>query len=112
MPAIARNLSAFTNREVQQAFRKAVLRSNQNGLQFILAPRQKEFGRILVITPRKSGNAPSRNRIRRQLKTLFYNEKLYDQAYDLLVLVSKEGIRKPTDELKELVELVYKSVKK
>lgn len=111
MPAIARNLSAFSNREVQQAFKKAVLRVTQDGLQFVLAPRQKESSRILVITPRKAGNAPARNRIRRQLKALFYNEKLYEQPFDLLVLVKREGIRKSSDELKKLIKMVYKKVK-
>ncbi|MEX2437936.1 MAG: ribonuclease P protein component, partial [Candidatus Babeliales bacterium] len=68
MHAQARTLSHFSNNDVQHVFKKAVLRLTQDGLLFILAPRTKEYGRILAITPRKSGNAPTRNRIRRQLK--------------------------------------------
>jgi ribonuclease P protein component len=112
MPAQARNISRFTNREVQTSFKKAILRYTQNGLQCIVAPAQRDAGRILVITSRKSGNAPSRNRIRRQLKNLFYIQKLYEKPYDLLIIVKKEGIRKNSDELRELLKMVYEQVKK
>ena len=111
MPYIARNLSKFSSAEVKKAFDTAILRKNQDGLHLVVSPRQKEFGRILVITPRKSGNSPARNRIRRQLKALFYQEKLYEQPYDILVLVSKDGIRKSSDELKVILLQASESAK-
>ena len=42
-------------------------------------PTRSFCGRILVITPKKMGTAPKRNLIRRRLKALFYEEKLFEK---------------------------------
>jgi len=43
------------------------------------------FGKILIIIPGKTGNAIKRNKIRRQIKAIFYEEKLFEKP-DILVI--------------------------
>ncbi len=100
---VSRFLSRFSRDEVRQVFRKAKIKKKIEGLEFFLAPRLFEFGRILVITPRKTGNAPERNKIRRRLKAIFYEEKLYEQPYDCIIIVRKEAIQLSFDQLKKIL---------
>src|SRR5947208_1957156 len=51
------------------------------------APRLQSYGRMLIVIPRKVGNAPQRNLIRRRLKSIFYEEKLYEKPYDWLLFI-------------------------
>ena len=69
----------------------------------LCAPKTKEFGRILIIANRKVGKAVQRNKIRRQLKSIFYERKLYDQGYDCIVIVKKEAVGLPFEVLEELL---------
>jgi len=72
-------------------------------LTLLVAPKSREVGRILVVTSRKVGNAVKRNRIRRRLKAIFYEEKLYDRGYDCIVIIKKAGIELDFDELKKIM---------
>lgn len=50
-----------------------------------------EYGRILIITSKKIGSAPKRNKARRRLRAIFYEEKLYLKHLDVVVFC-KEAI--------------------
>jgi len=102
VPRIARDITRFTRSEVEQLFAQAkpALRSTAFGL--LRAPRQKEFGRVLIVTSRKVGNAPERNKIRRRLRSIFYEEKVFELLYDWIVLVKKNAVKLEFEELKKL----------
>jgi ribonuclease P protein component len=97
------NLSTFSNDEVKKIFRTASIRKKFEGIDILCAPKLTTWGRLLVVTPRRSGNAPQRNKIRRRLKAIFYEEKLFERGYDCVIFVKKEGINLGFDELKLMV---------
>ena len=109
MPNISKKLSSFSKQEVAQLFSKAkrVLKKHP-GLDILCAPTAQDFGRILIITSRKVGKASKRNLIRRRLKAIFYEEKLYEKGLDCIVIVKKEGINLPFKELKGILRYVVK----
>ena len=101
--AIAQYISHFTPREVRTIFRKARRAYSDSGLVLLVHPSTGEFGRILAITSRKVGNAPERNRIRRRLKALFYQNKFYEHKLDCFVIIKKPGINYTSAQLNEIL---------
>lgn len=105
MPKIASNLSVFKESEVKEIIRKAKRVLRHPGLDVLLnpAPEINNFGRILVITSRKVGNATERNLIRRRIKSIFYQEKLYEQKVDYICFIKPGGCLLTFDELKSII---------
>lgn len=103
-PSISSLISKFSRQEINELFKVAKKYLKHPALDILLSPATHgEFGRILVITPKKIGNAPERNKIRRRLKAIFYESRLYELDYDCVVLVKKEGSSLSFDELKMLL---------
>jgi ribonuclease P protein component len=90
MARIIRELSRFSKSEIDRFFATARRIVSHPGLTILVAPRQKDFARILIIASRKVGNAPFRNKIRRQMKAVFYENKLYNQEFDCALIARKE----------------------
>lgn len=110
MPSIARQITAFTEKEVAEVFKKAKTKINQDGLVILIAPKveNKDFGRILIIIPKRVGTAPQRNLTRRRLKSIFYEEKLYQLEFDCIVIVRREAIELTFDQLKAILMKAFK----
>lgn len=109
MPKIAQSLSKFTKKELDNIFSVPRKRIKISGLDFILAPRSLDFARVLVVTPKKLGAAPKRNKIRRQIKSIFYQEKLFEISYDCIIVVKKEAMQLKFQELKDIMFRVLKN---
>lgn len=108
-----RSLFSLTKDEIAQAFRQARLFCSQRGLKILQAPLQlnnesadDNHGKMLVITPKKSGKAHDRNKIKRQLKALFYEEKLYETKSIFIVLVYKNAMSLSFDDIKDIVKKI------
>lgn len=102
--AVAPYISHFKQQEIRSIFRKAQKVYADQGLVLLASPSNKEFGRILVVTSRKVGTAPERNKIRRRLKSIYYQEKLFTKKIDCIVIVKKPGIAYPFQKLSEIVQ--------
>ena len=102
MPRIARAITQFTKQEIDQLFKTARRVHKQPGITILRAPRQGEFGRILIVVPRKVGDAPTRNKLRRQIKALFYENKMYEKDYDWAAILRPEAKDLSFDQLKTL----------
>jgi ribonuclease P protein component len=102
-PGIARHITLFTKREIKHLFASAYLISRQPGLDVRIAQSNYTIGRILIVTPRKMGCAPERNRIRRRFKALFYQEKVYTLPYDVILFCKKESIKLSFNQLKAII---------
>jgi ribonuclease P protein component len=102
MPRITQTLTTFSTLEVSAFFKRAKLGLRNAGLTILYAPRTLAFGRILLITSRKAGNAPQRNRIRRQLRAIFYADKLYERGFDCAVIVRAPAMDYSFDALRTL----------
>jgi len=107
MLLMAGKITQFTKKEIDKLFDTAQRQIKNPALDILLGPRQKDFGRILIITSRKVGNAPQRNKIRRRLKSIFYEEKLYETPYDYIVIVKKEAVTLSFETLKKLLCRAY-----
>jgi ribonuclease P protein component len=103
VPRIAREITRFARAEVDQLFGKATRVLRSPAFDMLRALRQKEFGRVLIVISRKVGNAPDRNKVRRRMRSVFYEAQVYKQPYDWVVLVKKQAVSSSFDELKKLL---------
>lgn len=103
MPRLGKSISSFTKKEVKLFFDTSKVKARIPGLRILVAPAQQSRGRILIITPRRSGNSPQRHLIRRRCKAIFLEEKLYTRPFDCAVIVRSEGIAASFEELKKLL---------
>jgi ribonuclease P protein component len=97
------SLPSFTPAQVQSLFKAACCRFKKPGIDILLAPALLPHGRILVITSRKVGNAPTRNKIRRRLKAIFYEEKLFEKGHECIAIIKPEGAHTSFEELKKML---------
>src|SRR5437763_12894396 len=101
MPSIVKKISKFTKSEIDYLFSHARRIVKTQTCTILVAPRQKEdFGRVLIVTSRKVGNAPERNLIRRRIKSIFYEEKLFARKFDCVVIAYKKMVVLSFDQLK------------
>jgi len=103
MPRIARLISSFNKNEVRQLFKKAKLVFRHPGLVVLCAPANKEFGRVLAVASKRIGKAHKRNLIKRRLKSIFYEEKLFKNQQDCIIIIKKEGIDLSFEQLKKIM---------
>lgn len=108
---VMKKISKFTKREIDYLFQHARRVFRDGSCTILLAPRQADFGRILIIASRKVGNAPERNLIRRRIKSIFYEEKLYGRAFDCAIIAQKKLVVLSFAELKELILNAYGKVR-
>jgi ribonuclease P protein component len=107
MPSIMKKISKFTKSEIDYLFQHARRVFRGAPCTVLLAPRQGEFGRILIVTSAKVGNAPQRNLIRRRIKSIFYEEKLYERNFDCVIISQKKAVEHSFAQWKELILGVY-----
>jgi len=107
---VAKKISKFTKREIDYLFQHARRVFRNGACTILVAPRQQDFGRVLIVASRKVGNAPERNLIRRRIKSIFYEEKLFERNYDCVFIAQKKLTELPFDELKNLVMGVYSKI--
>ena len=96
-----KSLFSFSQNEIDLAFKNANTIKNAQGLKFLQTDEKNiEHGKILIITPRKLGKAHDRNKIRRQIKAIFFEEKLYEKPVISILLLYKEALDLTYEELK------------
>jgi ribonuclease P protein component len=107
MSSIAGKITKFSKKEISYLFQHARRVFKNSAFIILLSPRQIDFGRLLIVASRKVGNAPERNKIRRRIKSLFYEEKFFDIPFDCVVIVYKKANQVSYDQLKKIFHLVY-----
>lgn len=100
-----KKLFSFTNKEVAFFFANARILTSQRGLKLytlkqLTTLENASFGKILIITPRKSGNAIQRNLFRRRVKAIFYEDELYKTTKTFALYAYKDGIALSHSEIK------------
>lgn len=101
-----KKLSSFTRDEVSALFKRARAKVRLPGLRILRASASGKVGRVLIVTPRKVGNSPERNLIRRRIRAIYREGMLYQHPYDCVVLVGKECLLIPFDELRRIIHLI------
>jgi len=109
---ISREIGRFSKKETSELFKKVKRISRHPAFDVSCAPATKDFGRILVVTPKRIAKAVKRNLTRRRIKAIFYEEKLYKRLLDCILFVKKDCLELSFEELKQLViDAVHKSKK-
>lgn len=104
---------SFTQQEAEQFFKKARRVVKHPGFDILVASSHASESRFMVITPKALGNAVKRNKIRRQIKAIFYEEKLANPSADCAIIVKKPALAMNFAELKEsLIKALHKSDEK
>ncbi len=102
MAALIRKITQFSSREIDSLWKKARRVVRHDGLHLLKAPRSGELGRILMVIPKRIGNAPTRNKLRRQIRHLFYENKLFNGDSDWIVIARPGASEIPYATLQEL----------
>jgi ribonuclease P protein component len=107
MPSIAGKITKFAQKEIDYLFQNARCVFRHPAFTILSIPRQLDFARILIVASKKIGNAPQRNRLRRQVKAIFYQEKLFQASHDCAIIFHKKVMLLSFDELKKLIIDAY-----
>lgn len=102
-------LSKFGKKELDHFFAIAKCAKKNQAFTFLTAPSHCPFGRILIVIPKKYGNAPERNKLRRRLKNIFMNHTLYQYQIDVAVIARPAGKQYDFDQLTELLLEIFAS---
>jgi ribonuclease P protein component len=105
MPSPARRITAWNERDIRRSLRKSrrVVRSSYADIS-VLPADGEELGRILIIIPKKVGTAVVRNRIRRRIRALFFEKKLFSQGLSWIMYVKHPLGQSSFSELSALFE--------
>ncbi|MBD3273652.1 ribonuclease P protein component [Candidatus Dependentiae bacterium] len=100
-----KELFRFEKKEIDQVFKNAKQIDKIEGLKLLQSPagQNQNFGKLLIIASKKVGKAHKRNKIRRQLKSIFYQENLFKNPVNSIILVYKSALNLKFEELKEFL---------
>jgi ribonuclease P protein component len=93
----------FSKKELDALLKKTTLVCKEKGLKILQASPEKveqDFGKLLVIIPKKSGIAVERNLIKRRLKSIFYEEQLFKKPINNVIIVYKNAMQLSFSDLK------------
>lgn len=102
MAALIRKITQFRPDEIDSLWKKARRVITHDGLHLLKAPRSQELARILMVIPKRVGNAPMRNRLRRQIRHIFYETKLFEGDADWIVIARPGAHEIPFATLQDL----------
>jgi len=86
MKSVAQQISTFQRKEIDYLFQHAQAVYKSKEFVILTSPCILSFGRILPITSRKVGNAPERNKLRRQTRAIFYQNQLFLHKFDAIII--------------------------
>lgn len=98
-----KDLFSFKKQEISDAFTHAQLQAKGPGLKLLQAKAPLEYGKILIVIPKRAGKASKRNRLRRQVKSIFYHEKLYTKPITSILLIYENALDLTFEQLREFL---------
>jgi ribonuclease P protein component len=104
-----RALFSFGKKEIALFFTRSSFVAQINGMK-LLAERHRasdqpavEHGKLLVVTSRKVGKACVRNRLRRQVKAIYYEHNLVEAPLRLVLICYPQATELSFDEIKKFL---------
>lgn len=83
---VSQLISSFRASEIPHIFNQAKQIYKSKELTILAAPCSLSFGRVLIIASRKYGNSPQRNLIKRRIRAIFYENQLYNNHKDFIII--------------------------
>ena len=105
--AVVRTLTSFSLAEIKQLIYQGRPIYKSTCLDVKALQTGRPLSKILVITPRKIGSAPQRNLIKRRLRSLFYEERLYTCGYNLAFFCKKGSADLSFSDIKKVLLTCY-----
>ena len=84
-----KKISQFRRQEIEHLWKNAQQVKVHAAFTLLKTDRQASHGRILIVIPKRTGNAPFRNKIRRQIKAIFMNHEIYTKDFDWIIIIKK-----------------------
>ncbi|MFH0898862.1 MAG: ribonuclease P protein component [bacterium] len=111
--SLYRSLFSFDKKEIDWAFENAKLVAKTRGLKILQAPglffqdkksnNIAQSGKLLIVVPRLAGKANQRNLMKRRIKAIFYENKLYENGATSIVLVRREAMELSFEQLQDFL---------
>lgn len=99
-----RRHTQWTTSEIQLFFRRARRTYQSPELDIRLAPQHyPPWGHLLIVVPRKVGNAPQRNLFKRRIKALYHELQLERSGYDIAIFAKPGASKLSFADLKTLL---------
>ena len=103
-----KDLFRFKRNEVQASFKNATVANKIYGLKLLKTPIKDipeglDHGKLLIIIPRTVGKATIRNLLRRQIKSIFFENKLYKEPSISILLVYKNAANLSFEQIKNFL---------
>jgi len=86
MKHVTKQISRFSRKEIDHLFKNSTAVYKSKELVILTAPCLLDFGRVLLVTSRKVGNAPQRNLLRRRSRAIFYEQRLFELGKDCVAI--------------------------
>ncbi len=104
----ARLICSFTRSEIAALFHSAQRIFVDDSLTILIAPQMRDYARLLIVASRSVGTSPARHKIRRRLKHIFYQERLFGRLNcDVAVIVKAPACAFSFDDLrKKLLDIL------
>lgn len=81
-----KHISKFGRKELDHFFTVAKAVKKNQAFTILMAPTEHTWGKILIMVPKKYGNAPERNKLKRRFKAIFIEHALYEHKKDLVII--------------------------
>ncbi len=107
---IFNNISKFKKKEISFAFQNAKFFYSDENIKILISKAKLDFGKILLIFNRKTGNSPERNKIKRRARSIFFENKLFELKKNFILIGLKNIKNVSFDKLKTIF-LSYKEKK-
>jgi ribonuclease P protein component len=105
--SVARTITSLTQREIDALFKRAKSVLKKEGLDIRLAPKSLPNAKILLVVSRKTGNSPQRNLLKRRIKSIFYEEQLFSQEFDWIIVSRSQACALSFDQIKTIMLYAY-----
>ena len=107
---VPKDLSRFTKKEINAVFEAAFSVYKDNFITILAArPSIKPYGRILLITLVKLETLQNGTKIRRQIKSIVQENKLYEKSQDMVFIVKSLASKPSFDSIRSIVLQSYES---
>lgn len=102
-----RQLFSFTKKEIDECFSKAKRKITKPEFRLLFLPKTEAPGKLLIVIPKASGKAYKRNKIRRQIKSIFYEENLYQNPGIWIIIVYKKAMDLSFKDIKQFLQVIH-----
>lgn len=100
---IFRSLFSFRRKEIDLLFSASRLVKKNSCFKLLLAGTSDKHGKLLIIIPGSTGKAHKRNKVRRQIKSIFYENKMFLKNKIYILIVYKSALELEFGEIRDFL---------